>query len=53
MELKTSESAKERVWALHCRGLSVSEISRKLKISETDVKSVILGLWQDDNLSKA
>ena len=36
----------ERVWALHCRGKTVTEIGRRLVIEPAEARFIIVEIWK-------
>lgn len=38
----------ERVWSLHCRGKTVSEIAKRLVIKPGEARYVICEIWRKD-----
>ena len=42
------DGAEERVWALHCAGLSLTQIARYTGLGKEHVRAVVTGRWADD-----
>lgn len=38
----------ERVWSLHCRGKTVTEIARRLVIEPAEARFIITSIWRAD-----
>lgn len=38
----------ERVWSLHCRGKTVTEIGRRLVIDPAEARFIIVEIWKTD-----
>lgn len=38
----------ERVWSLHCRGKTVTEIGRRLVIEPAEARFIIVEIWKAD-----
>lgn len=41
------DSMNERVWSLHCTGRPVSEIAKKTKLPEYEVRGAIVNRWAE------
>lgn len=42
------DDAGERAWAMHCRGLSVPEVARRLHVEEDFARAQIVARWRRD-----
>lgn len=42
------DDAGERAWAMHCRGLSVPEVAKRLHVEEDFARAQIVARWRRD-----